>query len=102
MMKEDPDAQVRKVVASRITGEGLFSLAHDKDIAVRLTAIDRLPPNRLAVFLSDLDWQVRYHVALRIPSGALMPLLEDPEPVVREVAVNRLAEATVSEGQTLN
>ena len=51
-MMADEEAEVRRVVASRIEGEALFLMAADKDAEVRLAVVRRLEPGLLAVSTS--------------------------------------------------
>ena len=68
LMADDPEVEVRRIVASRM----------DADSAVML--------------LEDEDWVVRYEAAQRVPVSALQKVLQDEEPDVVEVAKMRLAE----------
>ena len=83
-MMADEEAEVRRVVASRIDSDVLCHMAADKDAEVRLAVVRRLTPAELIGFHRDPDWRVRYEAARRIPPGALSEMLDDPDDMVRD------------------
>jgi HEAT repeat protein len=89
-MMADEEAEVRRVVASRIGGGALYRMASDEDTEVRLAAVRRLEPRDLSGFHRDPDWRVRYEAACRASPGLLREMINDPDELVREFVLQRL------------
>jgi hypothetical protein len=65
-LASDPEPTVRQIVATRAQEGLLHQLAHDPDIRVRFTSIERLPYPMLAALENDEEKIIRDLVARRL------------------------------------
>src|ERR1035441_7073260 len=100
-MIDDPDPEVRCVVAERIASEWLPELIDDPDAAVVLAAARRLTPSQLLPLRFHLDFRVRYEAAGRVPVSAVAAMQDDEDPVVRECVLERLAQSFAAKANEL-
>jgi len=89
-LANDPDRKVRMVVAQRLEGAALVPMLNDKDYWVRLVVVKRVPEDVLPVAMHDPDPQVRREVARRIKPDVLPAMSFDPDPLVRVAVAARL------------
>ena len=83
---------MRKVVASRLPSFALHMLANDPEPEVRAIVAERALPGLAAALLKDEEWWVRLAAVGNAPLEFLPPMTSDPEIEVREAAQARLAE----------
>ena len=66
LMAMDPEPEVRRIVASRMTGDSVKPLLEDSDWTVRLAAVMNAPIGLLEELADDADPEVREAVQERL------------------------------------
>jgi hypothetical protein len=84
------------VVAARLPAFALHMLADDPEPEVRAVVAERALPGLAATLLQDPEWWVRLAAVANAPIEFLPPLAADPEIEVREAAQARLADSVAS------
>ena len=81
------------MVAARLPAFALHLLVNDPEPEVRAIVAERALPGLAAKLLQDSEWWVRLAAVGNAPCEFLPALSDDPEAEVREAALARLAEA---------
>jgi hypothetical protein len=68
LMAQDPEPEVRRIVASRLAGEDLLELLHDPDWTVRLAAVENAALDALRR-LVETDPEVQRAIGERLAGG---------------------------------
>jgi hypothetical protein len=78
------------MVARRLPEVSLGLMAHDNEAEVRRIVAERMSGEDVVVMLGDKDWLVRYTAVQKASLEAIASLSDDPEPDVRAIVHDRL------------
>jgi hypothetical protein len=66
-------------------------LASDPEPEIRRVVAERMTPEDTVSLLQDAEWSVRFVAAMNAPIEAIKKIVDDPDPEVRDIVKQRLA-----------